>query len=100
MTQLVNENGVERPATPEEIAAAQPTFEGQAWLVRERRDYLLQMVVDPLVTNPLRWMDLTEQEKAEVQAYRRALLDISKQEGFPFQVVWPECPECVPEVPF
>ena len=29
----------------------------------------------------------------EVKAYRQALRDITKQEGFPIEVVWPEKPE-------
>lgn len=29
----------------------------------------------------------------EVKAYRKALRDITKQEGFPHDVVWPEIPE-------
>lgn len=100
MPMTVIENGVERLATEEEIAALQPTEEGVAFLVRERRDHLLQVVVDPLVANPLRWMDLTDEEKAEVQAYRRALLDVSNQAGFPFEVEWPEAPSCVPKGPY
>ena len=35
----------------------------------------------------------TEEGLAEVKAYRQALRDISKQEGFPSDVAWPEVPE-------
>ena len=35
----------------------------------------------------------TEQGLEEVKAYRQALRDITKQEGFPKEIVWPEVPE-------
>lgn len=34
----------------------------------------------------------TEEGLAEVKAYRQALRDITKQEGFPADVVWPDIP--------
>lgn len=46
--------------------------------VREVRDSLLKQEVDPVVTNPLRWGDLTDDEKAEYSAYRRYLLGYDK----------------------
>lgn len=50
---------------------------------RGERDYLLHNVVDPVVTNPLRWEDLSEAEKSKYRAYRLYLLDIPQQEEFP-----------------
>ena len=61
--------------------------------VRGTREMLLAQEVDPLVTNPLRWADLTEAKQAEWTAYRTALLDITDQAGFPHNVTWPTKPE-------
>ena len=54
-----------------------------------QRKYLLETIVDPLVMNPLRWGDLTAQEQERVKKYRRALLDITDQDGFPHNIEWP-----------
>lgn len=61
----------------------EPTEEEKAQRIRQLRDEYLQTYVDPLVTNPLRWTDLTEQEQANIKAYRQYLLDIPQQEEFP-----------------
>lgn len=62
---------------------------------RSYRNYTLATQVDPLVTNPLRWADLTESEKMEVAEYRTALLNITDQVGFPDTIVWPTAPSTV-----
>jgi hypothetical protein len=56
---------------------------------RELRDIYLRTVVDPIVTNPFRWAELTEEDKEKYTTYRRQLLDITKQDGFPESVTWP-----------
>lgn len=68
----------------------------QEWLddkaskkVRAERDFLLRKEVDPVVSNPLRWAAMSDQEKEVVASYRQALLDVTKQAGFPHSVVWP-----------
>ena len=61
--------------------------------IRDEREYILQSEVDPFVSNPLRWADLTEAEKLEVSSYRTALLDITEQPEFPMSVTWPTKPE-------
>ena len=61
--------------------------------VRAERDNILATVVDPIVTNPLRWADLTSEKQAEWSAYRTALLDITDQAGFPHDITWPTKPE-------
>ena len=61
----------------------------QAEIIRATRNTILANVVDPLVSNPLRWADLAADVQAEWAAYRRALLDITQQAGFPHSVVWP-----------
>ena len=50
---------------------------------RFERDNLLTTVVDPIVTNPLRWEELSEAEQSKYRAYRLYLLDIPQQEEFP-----------------
>lgn len=61
--------------------------------VRGIRDMLLAQDVDPVVSNPLRWADLTEAKQAEWAVYRTTLLDITDQAGFPHNVTWPTKPE-------
>jgi len=79
------------------------TYEGGAWVapsdavydewkateVRAERDRLLITKVDPLVSNPLRWADLSSDKQTEWTVYRQALLDVPEQSGFPSTVVWP-----------
>lgn len=84
-------------ADPATAAYVQPTQEeldaAAAAGVREQRDYLLATQVDPIVSNPLRWADLSAEKQAAWAAYRRALLDITAQAGFPHSVEWPQKPE-------
>ena len=61
--------------------------------VRANRDNLLRVNVDPIVSNPLRWADLTEKKQDEWKEYRQKLLDISKQAKFPKVVVYPTKPD-------
>ena len=63
--------------------------------IRAERDRRLVSEVDPVVSNPLRWTDLSEQEQADVSAYRLALLDVPSQSGFPSTVSWPTKPSCL-----
>ena len=72
--------------TQEEIDAA------TAASVRAERDFKLVNEVDPLVTNGLRWAELTSEKQAEWTQYRRSLLDITDQAGFPNNVTWPTKP--------
>ena len=66
--------------------------EEKAVQVREDREFILTSVIDPLVSNPLRWAGLTEDQQSAWSQYRSALLDISEQSGFPHEVVWPTQP--------
>ena len=61
--------------------------------VRSERDSILQTVVDPLVSNPLRWADLTSDKQAEWSQYRTDLLGVPQQAGFPNTITWPTKPE-------
>ena len=61
--------------------------------VRAERDSILVTEVDPIVSNPLRWAEMTAEKQAEWSAYRTALLDITDQSGFPTDITWPTKPE-------
>ena len=61
--------------------------------LRGQRDQKLAQEVDPLVTNPLRWAELTDAKQAEWTQYRTDLLNITDQSGFPNTVTWPTKPE-------
>ena len=75
------------PPTQAELDAA------AAAQVRAERDNRLVTEVDPIVSNALRWADLTAAKQAEWSAYRTALLDITDQAGFPTDITWPTKPE-------
>ena len=74
------------PPTQEELDAI------AAKRVRKQRDFILATQVDPLISNPLRWGDMTAERQQAWADYRRALLDIPQQPGFPNDVVWPILP--------
>jgi hypothetical protein len=74
------------PPTQAELDAA------AADAVRAERDAKLAHEVDPIVSNPLRWADMGAEQQAAWTAYRRELLDITDQEGFPYSVTWPTAP--------
>ena len=61
--------------------------------LRGQRDQKLAEEVDPLVTNPLRWAELTDTKQAEWTQYRTDLLNLPAQSGFPNTVTWPTKPE-------
>lgn len=75
------------PPTQEELDAQ------AAAAVRYQRDEILVNEVDPIVSNPLRWADMTTEQQNAWSAYRTALLDITDQAGFPHSVTWPTKPE-------
>jgi hypothetical protein len=84
------------PTTAAYIPPTQAELDAeQAETVRATRSAIFAQTVDPIVSNPLRWADMTAEKQAEWAAYRRALLDISQQSGFPHDVVWPVAPEGV-----
>jgi len=60
---------------------------------RWTRANLLAQHVDAFVTNPLRWADLTAEQQEEVVTYRRRLLDITDQDSFPLNTLWPTPPQ-------
>jgi hypothetical protein len=60
---------------------------------RYQRNKLLENEVDPIVTNPLRWADLTTEKQNEWTQYRTDLLNVPQQAGFPHTINWPTKPE-------
>ena len=56
--------------------------------VRSKRDRLIADT-DYLLMNDY---PISEEDLAVVKAYRTALRDVPQQEGFPYEVVWPEVP--------
>ena len=65
---------------------------GLAAGLRAQRDQKLVEEVDPIVTNPLRWAELTDAKQAEWTQYRTDLLNLPAQAGFPNTVTWPTKP--------
>tara|TARA_R110000782_G_scaffold47121_1_gene103780 strand:+ start:798 stop:1079 length:282 start_codon:yes stop_codon:yes gene_type:complete len=76
-------------AEMDEVLYLPPATESQ---VRQERDNILVTVVDALVSNPLRWADLTADKQAEWSTYRTDLLGVPQQAGFPTNITWPEEP--------
>lgn len=56
-------------------------------VVRQHRQKLLQDKVDSL--NPIRWAELSAEQRESLKTYRQLLLDIPQQPTFPWEVVWP-----------
>ena len=50
---------------------------------RSIRNQYLETYVDPVVSNPLRWGEMTAEEQQEYADYRRSLLDITECAEFP-----------------
>lgn len=75
------------------VAPTQEELDTELSLVlRYERDAILVEEVDPIVTNPLRWVDLTDAKQAEWTQYRTDLLNLTDQAGFPNTVTWPTKP--------
>lgn len=89
-TMLNDEDLIDRrPPPPTE----QELYDLEARNVRLYRKSLLAENVDPMVSNELRWNSLSAERQAEWNQYRQALLDITEQAGFPFNVEWPTRPK-------
>lgn len=82
------------PATLPYVPPSQAEIDADAAaFVRAQRNSILREVVDPIVSNPLRWGALTDDQRTAWAAYRQDLLDIPDQSGFPHNVTWPSKPE-------
>lgn len=60
--------------------------------IRLERDSKLALEVDPIVSNSLRWNELSEAKQTEWSQYRTDLLNVPQQSGFPNTVVFPTKP--------
>lgn len=98
---MINIGNVCRPMTEEEIAE-QAELDAEFFaerdakkliITRNLRDKKLSYEVDPVITNPIRWAELTSEKQEEWKAYRLALLSVPQQDGFPTSVTWPTKPE-------
>ena len=76
------------------VAPTQEELDAEAAAqVRSQRDSILASEVDPIVSNPLRWADMTTDQQNAWSQYRTDLLNITDQSGFPHNVTWPTEPE-------
>ena len=66
-----------------------PTEDELAAVARDERDRLLRNLSDPVMTNSLRFDDLTDSKKSEWTQYRLDLLNVPQQEDFPNTINWP-----------
>jgi len=60
--------------------------------VRAKRNKILLTVVDRMVSNPLRWAEMSPDKQLAWADYRTALLNVPQQSGFPYNVIWPSQP--------
>lgn len=68
-------------------------WDAKAREVRQLRDSRLNTDVDPI--NAVRWAAMTADEQQAWETYRKALLDIPQQAGFPWNVTWPVMPGAI-----
>jgi len=61
--------------------------------IRAERERILVDILDPIVTNPLRWAELSSEKQTEWAQYRTALLGIPEQSDFPNKIAWPTQPD-------
>lgn len=59
---------------------------------RRQRDGLLAEFDKSLYRTALYWDSLTQAQRDERMTYRKALLDVPEQPGFPCNVAWPDYP--------
>ena len=70
------------------------TLEQQIAIERSTRDKLLAQL-DVIVSNPLRWENISSNDKLEISNYRIELLKVPQQDGFPYNITWPKKPEYI-----
>ena len=69
-----------------------PTTVQLASHARYKRDKALK-ALDEVVSNPLRFSELLEEQRLEAASYRKLLLDIPQQKSFPASYSFPKTPE-------
>ena len=68
-----------------------PTAKQLASAIRNERDKALK-ALDVIVSNPLRFNELLEEQRLEAATYRKLLLGVPQQKGFPTTYEMPEIP--------
>lgn len=71
------------PCSPEEVRTTSA-------IMRKRRDSILAKYIDTI--SPVRWEDMSEEDKGTISSWRKELLNITKDPAFPF-VMFPKVPE-------
>lgn len=71
-----------------------PTTEQLAEQALAQRTALLQEI-DAIATHPLRWAEISEDDKASIGQYRLDVIDINNQTGFPHSINWPAKPSVI-----
>lgn len=82
------------PMTSEEVEThlnPLPAAEQLASSARYERDKALK-ALDEVVSNPLRFSELLEEQRLEAATYRKLLLDVPQQKGFPTTYEMPKAP--------
>ena len=64
----------------------------QASIVRFIRDNTLTTEVDPILSNDVRWAELSTEKQNAWKQYRTDLLNVPQQSGFPHNVTFPTKP--------
>jgi len=59
---------------------------------RAKRDLLLVNEVDPILSNDVRWAEMTTEKQNAWKQYRTDLLNVPQQAGFPNTITWPTKP--------
>ena len=75
----------------EAFVMPEPTPESLEAGARYQRSVLLS-TIDSVATNPLRWAEYNDEQKAVIAKYRQDLLDLPAQAGFPQEINWPVSP--------
>ena len=71
-----------------------PTTEQLAEQAFAQRTALLKEI-DAIATHPLRWAEISEDDKASIGQYRLDVIDINNQSGFPHSINWPAKPSVI-----
>jgi len=81
------------PCNFNKITEAWDWHEQASWdELRYERDKRLRQDVDPVVTNPLRWSEMTTEKQLEYTNYRLALLNLPQNRTDPRNPTWPSKP--------
>jgi len=66
------------------------SYDSRAFDMRNMRDVIFRETIDRI--SPVRWESMSSETKESWVSYREDLLNITTQDGFPFDVIWPTQP--------